>query len=226
MNKIIYPFKDNSSPKDLIYSLRSIEKFYPDSKVVLLSNKIPKGIKGVELYKSKDISPQASRSVWSKILNYATRNKGEQFLYMNDDIVLLKEFDWLKNQMSSGDLHERLKGMKEKNAYSVRIMKTISLIEGLNFKPLCFDIHQPMTLESDFILWLENHFKVSENGYLFKSLYGILSYQKYNQFEFQHSKISKKEEYNENMVCLSTSNIFQDYDFLETIYTKKSRFEQ
>lgn len=223
--KFVYPLKTGFDSKELRYSIRSVAKFYPDAEIIILGRK-PNWLRKATEYRidEKPFSKPAD-NVWNKILMISKRLKGESFVWMNDDIILTKEFDWIGSQLSSGTLQERIDGMKSNNLYTSRIKRTISLLEGLNYQQMCYDIHQPMHIMSDFILWMESHFKVKETGILFKSVYGILTFNQYKQLTFPHSKINSKDDYSENMVYFSTSDEFKDYDLLESLYPEKCKFE-
>lgn len=223
--KFVYPLKDGKESDELKYSIRSVAKFYPDAEIIILGKKPSWLRKAREFRLSEKKLSKAHDNVYSKLLYVAKMLKGESFIWMNDDIFLTKEFDWIGSQMSWRTLEDRKAGMKTENFYTTRIDRTISLIKGLNFKTMCFDIHQPMHIQADFILWLESHFKIKENGYLFKSLYGILSFNAYKQYEFYHSKINSKDEFSEAMVYFSTSDKFKDFDLLESLYPNKCKFE-
>lgn len=223
--QFVYPLKSGKESKELKYSIRSVAKFYPDAEIVIIGQK-PKWIRKCK--ELKLIEKQFSKpheNVWNKIKLFASVNRQKDFIWMNDDMILTKEFDWIGSQLSYGNLDERKQNMGEPNFYTTRIDRTIALLKGLNYEPMCYDIHQPMHMNSEFILWMDNHFKVKELGYLFKTIYGVLTFNQYNQLTFPHSKINSKEDYQESMIYLSTSGKFKDYDLLESLYPDKCKFE-
>lgn len=202
--RVVYPLDENKKTKEFYISQMTVKKFYPNSEIIILP-------------KNKEKLPPHI-DVWRKVIKYARENK-EPFLYMNDDIYLQKPFDYEKKQLSFSSLSFRLQGIKDKKGeYHRRVFNTLSLIKGLALPDICFDIHQPMVLIPDVLIWLDNHFQMEQNGYLFKTLHGLLTLPDFEQVQLKyHAKIDNRHQLNRNWLYFSSSNKFNDFAYINAL---------
>lgn len=224
--KFVYPLKSGVESKTLKASIRSVAKQYPNAEIVIIGDK-PKWLRRCEHipFKEKAFSKNYV-NVWNKLMVVANKYS-EPFIWMNDDFILNDKFDWENNQLSYKDLEYRKSGVSETSFYRTRINRTYSLLEGLALSNTCYDNHQPMVMNPEILKWMEFHFKMRENGYLFKTIYGNLTEKSYKQYDYAHCKINSFNDYSKDMVYFSSSVLWkkEDYEKLNLLFNEKCIFE-
>ena len=109
----VYIVKEYESNPDLRYSLRSICKFYPDSKVWIVGYK-PSWIQGVGYIPVRQTSNKWINSVRNIIAACESEEISEDFVLMNDDFFMIKNKYPIEvvGNMNLGTLDEAIKNYK------------------------------------------------------------------------------------------------------------------
>jgi hypothetical protein len=224
--KFVYPTRSNKVAKYLKASIRSVSKLYPDAEIIIIGDKPTWLRRCIHIpFKEKAFS-KGYVNVWNKMMIVANKFYNP-FIWMNDDFILNKPFDWHDSQMCYKDLEYRKSGVSEGNFYNTRINRTFSLLEGLKLGSECYDTHQPMVIDPTVIKWMNYHFKMTDNAYLFKTLYGQVTKSAYKQYEYAHCKINSMDDYISDMIYFSTSDKWSHDDLkrLNALFPEKCIFE-
>jgi len=89
---VAYPLKHQTDYTELRYSLRSIDKYLPDPKeVLIIGDKLPEWINNVTWVYLADIVSQKQLTI--KYKTFAALQYSKQILKMNDDVYLLKPYN-------------------------------------------------------------------------------------------------------------------------------------
>lgn len=160
---------------ELRYSMRSLEKYAPHRRVVIV------GEKPAFLSASVVHIPAADDQVWKiqnavSKLRIACQTEGisEDFVLMNDDFFFLREFDYKpyhnKTLQYLHDYHSTKAGY-----YYEAIKTTLKLLKSLGIdEPLNFEHHRPIVFNKKKFLDMINNLDWRVNLYLFRSIYGNL----------------------------------------------------
>ena len=139
---VLYPLQNQQNYDELLYSLRSLEKFLPgDYEVIIVGDKLPPWITGVTQINLPDIKGRKQLTIKSKII--AGLNYVDQVFFMNDDVFLLQETD--------PDTHPYYfyGSLKYYNESGTRPLQTRLEEYGKEIKN--FDLHYPLVYRKDFI---------------------------------------------------------------------------
>jgi hypothetical protein len=223
----LYPIKDHTQNNpELLYSVRSVAKAYPDAEICIISKELPKWAVNMQHYYFKETGSRGAENVWRKLLAWSKNQKAD-FILMNDDIFINKPYAIQDRHFFDGTLVDRAKDLKPTNFYRMRIEATYSLVAGICPSTYCFDIHQPFHTTPDQILWLDQHFKMNERHYLFKSLLGNLGV--LPSVKAVHCKLNSPDQINEGMLYFSCDDGFISKGggaALDILWPEKSRFEK
>ena len=225
----LYPIKDGTqNAPELLYSVRSVAKAYPDAEICIISKEFPKWAKGIRHIYFKETGSRGAENVWRKLVSYAKANaSGGGFILMNDDIFINQPYGIADRHFFDGTLAERAKTLKASNFYRMRIEATYSLVAGTCPTTYCFDIHQPFFTTSDQILWLDQHFKMNERHYLFKSILGNMGV--LPAVKAVHCKLNSPDQITSRMLYFSCDDGFMSKGgvaALDNLWPEKSRFEK
>lgn len=139
---IMYPLQSQNDYTELLFSLRSIEKYFSKPKeIIIVGDRIPDWLTNVTVITVGDIVGRKQLTIKKKII--ASLRIAEKIFFMNDDVYLLEETDGysypyyfmgslsMVGESGARPLQDQLKKMKkpEKN----------------------FDIHQPLVYDQRFI---------------------------------------------------------------------------
>ena len=228
--KFVYPVKSGTENYiELLCSVRSVAKHYPDAEIVIISGTRPTWANNKVIHYTHHTKKgdKGAVDVWKKMMLFCRVFDGS-FIHMNDDIFIMHPFDYEKYNLFNGNLEQRLDGLKAGNFYRERVRFTISLLRGLRMTTRNYDIHQPMMLTSSGLLWMAQHFNFDRYAYLYKSLYGAIVPN--DSKDAVHCKLDKPEDVDEKMIYFSTSNAFtakqEGKAKLLSLFSDKCRFEK
>jgi hypothetical protein len=155
--------------EELRYSIRSVQKFFPGSDIVVVGNP-------PEWYGGTKITVPQTRGKYENAKNNIIKICNSDlienpFVFMNDDFFIIKEIGEIP-YLYSGLLSEKLKLYAEtspNNPYTKRIAQTYKKIKDLGISnPLDYELHVPFLAEKDKL-------KISvKHDYLWRSVYGNL----------------------------------------------------
>ena len=218
----VIPYKDYGGP-ELKYCLRSIEKFVPGAKVILIGKK-PEWLQHVEHIPFEDEREfcYKERNIFKKILQVK-----RDFLFFNDDHFLLSPFS--KDTYDfSGSLVERMNSYG-KNPYSQTIYNTINIIGDADN----YFRHGPVFIKDKILKHLALFDWDIPWGYCVKSLY--CHYAGIKGKEYPDLKTRLPLNYEQIKTITRGRNYFSTGDhcmnkdmlaFLEETYPTKSQFEK
>ncbi len=221
----LYPIKSGTENHDeLLYSVRSVAKFYSDAQIHLIADKLPDWANDkVQITVFKEQGYRGAANVWDKLRKY----RQSPYVLMNDDIFINRYFDYTAKHLFSGTLEERGKDLKETNFYKQRVNATRSFTMAACGTERCYDIHQPFFMHSDSVTWMHQHLKMDERHYLFKSIIGNMNV--LPSVAAVHVKLTDPAHYSKDMLYFSCNDEFMQNNgkfLLHRLYGMKSRFEK
>jgi hypothetical protein len=213
---IMYPLQAQSDYTELMYSLRSIEKFISvPHEIVIVGDKIPDWITGITQIEVADIPNKKQWSIRRKIL--AALEYCNEMFFINDDIYLLEKMSTipfyysgtLKNYSESGS-SKLAKQLKEQGKPEKK-----------------FDIHYPIIYDKRF-KEVSEHFT---SDVIIKSMY--CNYLNIDGVEFPDCKLLKDtkpdkiREFIKDKPCFSTGHysLRSALPVLQELFPIKSKFE-
>lgn len=144
--RIVYPLTFQNDYTELLYSLRSVERFIKKPyEVVIVGDLLPEWIINITHISLPDIPGKTVLSVRRKVLA-ALQYADDDIFFMNDDIYLLEPADKNFPYYSSGTL----KGKGEAGA--AQLLKQLTQLD----KPVKYFGHYPCIYKKDFGQVLEN----------------------------------------------------------------------
>lgn len=212
--KLMYPLQSQNDYTELRYSLRSVEKHFPKSEIIIVGDTIPEWITGVTQIHVKDIPGRKQLTIRKKIL--AALEYSEEIFFLSDDVYLLKP------PTNKFYFHRTLKENGEAGAKPLAEQLT-----SLN-KPIdSYDVHCPIIYERDKFRGLE----MFPAECIIKSMYG-------NFYEVQgvpmpDYKINQKQAVEQIKVSIKDRPYFSTgpsglkyaLPILEELFDRKSNFE-
>lgn len=170
---IVYTLKPDprSRNRQLIYSLRSVEKYLRGyGKVFVIG--IDPGLKNVTYIPANDHKSPAINIKDKLLIACNEPDISDDFLYMADDYYFLKEQDIATHPTYSSGLLFDLARI-QKTAYKQYVLRTAHALNG----GVNFNVHAPMPYNKEKLIAAVNKvdWSVDGLGYLVKSLYGNLS---------------------------------------------------
>ncbi len=155
--------------EELRFSLRSVQKYAPEVKKVIIVGEKPDFISDkIEYHYIKEAEGNKEYRIAMKIHEACKFIKGN-FIFMNDDFFLTREQDWNVNYAKS-ELNP-----KGHDHYQKAISDTKEYLLSLGKTIYNFDVHTPILYNSKKFQSLLPHFEKSRqtsNGLVVKSLYG------------------------------------------------------
>lgn len=212
---LVYPLAAQIDHTELKFSLRSVEQYYPEAEVIIVSNEVPDWLTGVTVIEVGDIPHKKQWSIRRKIL--AALEYVSEFLFMNDDVYFTKrvsEFPYywhglLKKYSETGTrpLEKRL----------IELGKSTKLFDG----------HYPLSYDSRF----KEVSQLFSDDCIIKSMYC-------NALEIEGEfapdckllhpmKPAQISEFISNKYCFSTGtmSLSSAVFVLEFLFPKRSKFE-
>lgn len=232
---VVIPIHDVSRINhiDLIFTLRSIEKNLKNhNNVYLVGEKIPNFIKKtINIpFKQSNNDNNKQINILNKILFCCNIDKlSEEFIFMNDDHILLREFDAITfPKYQDGEMERNVSD----NPYKFTVNNTLRFLENNNSTKLNFDIHTPILYNKKKFKKIFETIKFPNFGYCIKSIYGNLA--KVKPTYLEDCKITyklTKEQAQE--ICKDKTIIsFTDApiktglkEYLKELFPNKSKFE-
>lgn len=173
MDLVVPLGKSKTDYLDLRYALRSIEKFTTIDKVYLIGEK-PSWIQNIIHYGYPDIKGEAwkERSIYQKTaLACQIPEVSDNFLFSNDDIVLLKEID-VENYpyYSKGTCYQSM--LKNKSTYRATMNHTRKVLAELGLEDFNADGHCPIIFNKEkFLTSFTDRMWDIPYGYGMKTIY-------------------------------------------------------
>jgi hypothetical protein len=191
----------NGDNEELRYSLRSVEKFFPDSEVWVVGGR-PDWYSGnfIQIKGSSDIFQNVKNSLAAIITEDLI---SEDVVIMNDDFFFVKTLDIIPHYVS-GTLRDRILFNKKNgvsSSYIRRLVQSYKYCKRHNPFPLDFDIHVPMPVKKQLLL------EVVKEPIMWRSNYG-------NRFV----KNKDTQTIRDVKVYLDSKNSFKNYDYLSLEY--------
>jgi len=158
--KIFIPYLHTGDSRSLKYTLRSIEKFMPNTGVVICGSEIPKWLRNVEFIKYDDQPGVRNKgnNTHGKMLHCLDR-LGEDFIAYSDDFFLLKKWEY------QNYCWRNLLDVFRPNNWGEAVKNTMQLIGNA----VSFEVHCPIVFNSAKIKAL--NVEPVDFGHCVKSLY-------------------------------------------------------
>ena len=167
---IVYTLKPDprSRNRQLIYSLRSVEKYLRGYGRVFVIG-IDSGLKNITHVPANDFESPAINIKNKLMIACNEPDISDNFLYMADDYYFLKEQSIEEHPTYSSGLLFDLARI-QKNAYKQYVLHTAQALNG----GINFNVHAPIVYNKEKLIAAVNKFDWSVDGlgYLVKSLYG------------------------------------------------------
>jgi len=227
MIDVVYTVKkggSRSDDKELMYSLRSIEKHLKNYRNIYIIGHKPDFIQNVIHIPAEDQSPIPDTNILRKLyLACDNPDISDSFLFFNDDHYLLHDFDAPTfPYYYCSTLKEYLK-RRARDGYGTRCTNTMKYLQGQKLPTKHFDIHYPIIYEKAKFKQCFERIPPIYNGYILKSIYANTL--NINGVEIRDCKYTNPP--TKKDICYSThpkptSNVWK---FLEERFPDKSKFE-
>ena len=184
---IVYPLKEAEPNWDLIYSLRSLEKYGGDYGEVFIAGYMPSYLKNVHHIPVNQNADKWRNSRMNRITACEWPEVSDNFILFNDDFILtapVEDWDELTNRYI-GTLEEHGKTLADEGKLSSRWVNgfafNMELLQSMGVdEPLDYEFHAPMLFNKQKTLELFERDEVKpyldqSNPLIFqRSLYGNL----------------------------------------------------
>jgi hypothetical protein len=191
----------NGENEELKFSLRSVEKFFPESDVWVIGGK-PSWYLGnfVPVSSGPDVFQNVRNS-----LSIVSQNKeiSEEFIFMNDDFFFVRHMETIPYYIS-GTLRDRIISNKTNgvnSSYIRRLVDSYKHCKSFRNPPLDFDIHTPMPVNKKLMS------EVLGDKIMWRSNYGNRFVKDNETVTIKDVKVYEKESYS-----------FKNYDFMSFEY--------
>ena len=231
---IVIPYLLGKSSEELRYCLRSIEKHLKGVRDIYIIGNKPKWLRGVIVLPFTD-NPDRKFKEWNIMakITEAVMNPdvSEDFLFMNDDHFLLKDFEASEFPIYyKGLLQDTMK--KNQPPYRSTLNHSRKLLESKGILPLDFDVHCPHLINNrKFMDAMCDHsvdWKI-ENGYALKSLYfGLsgISGEQITDCKLHRRPVNENKKRLEGRSFFSTSRDYPEIvSLLQELYPNPSKYE-
>ena len=142
---VCYPLTVQADYTELLYSLRSIERFLPDPyEVIIIGIELPEWITGVTQISLPDVKGRKQLSIKTKIA--AALAYSDEILFMNDDVYLLEPATTFPYYQ-----HGSLKSVGEGGARPL-----MTELQSMGKATKNFDGHYPLIYKRDFLDAMSN----------------------------------------------------------------------
>lgn len=159
--------------RELRYSLRSVEKFLPHSKVFIVGER-PEWLTNITHIPATDAYGHKLKNAIGKIRAACLdRRVSDNFILMNDDFFFLREVDKIE-AFTLGTIDDCIRDHKTHDGYYYKAMlQTRALLQETGFeRAASYEVHYPIVFNKWKFLQMTHAIKWEETGYLFRSVYG------------------------------------------------------
>lgn len=215
--KLFYPLQAQHDYTELRYSLRSVEKYVPNSEIIIAGDTLPDWVTGITQIHVKDIPCKKQLTIRKKIL--AALEYSKEIFFLNDDYFFLRP---VQPENFPYYFHGNVRESGESGA---RPLKEQLEAKGKDIKH--FDIHVPIIYERDKFRALE----VFSSECIVKSMYanfhevpGVAMPD--TKINSQQSTIGVKERIKDKIVfSTGPAGLKFVLPVLQDLFPKKSRYE-
>jgi hypothetical protein len=214
---LLYPLQRQDDYTELLFSLRSAEKYLPPLEVVIVGDTLPDWIKDVTWINLPDITSRKQLTIRKKIIS--ALEYSDEVFFMNDDYYLLREIDpFTFPYFYHGTI-------RESGESGARILKDQLEAKGKEIKH--FDTHVPLIYRKAEFTALE----CFTGDSIIKSMY--CNYHDIPGIQFPDFKVNSpkgslgiKEKIKKN-ICMSSGpmGLKTVIPILQEMFPQKSRFE-
>jgi hypothetical protein len=195
----VYICKDGNN-EELRYSIRSVVKSFPDSKIWVVGGK-PNWYTGNYIEVTQNLSKYRNAIENLKAL-CNSEDISNTFVLMNDDFYIVKNIDSIKDY-HGGPLLEKINLYQKLNSnsnYTRKLAATYKKIKSLGIEnPLDYELHVPMVMEKEKLKQtLQNNYQ-----FLWRSIYG-------NVFNVGGEQMEDVKVYVKGPLVLKSYNIKKD----------------
>ena len=179
---VVYPIGKGSSWKnnELRFSLRSLEKYGINVGKLFIVGELPNFLSGEDIthIKADDrFNPQvnADGNIIEKVLAACADSRlSEDFLFINDDHVLLEPVDLMTiPNFHKGDMNTFHDNYWNLNYWRKRLKRTRDILNEKGLPALHYDCHTPILINRKAFVEMISHFDYQQGiGFTMKSLYG------------------------------------------------------
>ena len=216
---VMYPLQEQDDNTELLYSLRSLEQFYPgDYEVVIVGSKLPGWITGITQIDLPDIRGRKQLTIKSKIL--AALAYTPEIFFMNDDVFLTKDTIAEDHPYYFyGDLKHYTEGGAR---------PLWDRLTEYNLPTKHFDLHYPLVYRRDLFVEAVEKFQPDT---IVKSMY--CNYHMIKGYQFYDCKFVRQErdmvmrDFAKSRPAFSTGvfSLKNAVPFLRDLYPNKSKYE-
>jgi hypothetical protein len=191
----------NGDNEELRYSLRSVEKFFPGSKVWVVGGK-PDWYVGdfIAVPSGPDVFENVRKSLSAIAANDSIP---DDVVIMNDDFFFVRSMESIPCYIS-GTLRDRImlnKANGVNSSYVRRLVQSYKHCKKIKSSPLDFDIHVPMPIKKN------NLKEVVNDSIMWRSNYGNRFIKDTETIKINDVKVYVKQDYS-----------FKSYDFMSLEY--------
>lgn len=122
--------KTNAGDLELRYSLRSLAKNLPHSRV-FIAGRLPEWVKGIEHIPTEQPGSKYANALGNIKAGVADARLSEDFILMNDDFFILSPVEELKTY-HRGSLRKFVMNYPMRGPYYQRLRNTLQILNGLN----------------------------------------------------------------------------------------------
>ncbi len=160
--------------KELMYSLRSVEKHCSNVGHVFIVGEDPKFVNGISILPYPDKSNyNKEKNIFEKLL-HACENEylSDDFLFMNDDHFFLQDIDITTiPYWSNGFLLHAFQRLQAGNTYRISLKNTWLTLNKAQKADFNFDVHTPIIYNKHKLKALQQYDWTLPYGLVIKSLY-------------------------------------------------------
>ena len=244
LRSIVYTIKDElvDNEKEILYSLRSLDKFGKKYGTVFIIGRLPSFIKeGTVIHiPHKDTSYKEDNIAQTLLKACADHRVSKEFFHFNDDYFLTRDLDFSKmiNHYRPTTFPEYIyDGPGRWNFYTLTIEKTWHKLKELGLSERFYDMHIPFLYEKDKVEETYNlvDWQAAEadgKGYTFRALYGNYAQPEATEMDdvsfkkFVNVEAGIKEAQRRGMFSINWYTIENCAAVLEKLYPEKSKFEK
>lgn len=157
---------------ELLYSLRSVDKYLSGVGLVWIVGEYPPWVKNVDHIPFPDDPQRCSDfNIMAKVTEAISYQLlSDDFLFMNDDHYLLQPFEAAQFPYYYLDTCQAFITKRGMDSYCKRVKNTLKLLQSQNLPTKYFDVHYPIVYNKSLFLNTVS-FQDWKNGHIIKSLY-------------------------------------------------------
>lgn len=235
MTDVLYVLADKSkrcSDRELRLSLRSLQKNCKDlGRVFIVTDELPDWIQNVEHIKVKDEYKEPEKNVWRKVAFFVDTMNEDEFLFMNDDFYMLKEFIakeypyYYRGKLVYIENPSRWQKVNNETLHTLQDTWCLDWYDYCVHCPILYskkEFKRMTDKVADFCFW-----KDEECGLSIRCIYGNFI-DSLNKICVDDCKLWHGEPLRESQTgCISTADGADDVlDKIESIFNERSRYEK